>query len=404
MFPMESYDTDALILLRGVLQDEAVASFVRALQNDDIAAYARAEELLLAEDMQNSFAAYLTHKILCDDNLFARRAFAGTLNNDICQAYSHDLAILQDIAKKADNPSGKVALAADSGFPSVRYGKDDDVFGKNWGDGESLQKLVNFYRHNGYGIYIGHKAFTFENKTLKPVRNTSDITLSDLKDYEAEKKAIENNTINFISGLPYSNMLLYGDKGTGKSSTIHAILNKYAEKGLRAVEIPKDQIKDINAVKEVLAGLPFKFFIFIDDLSLEEHDEKVTSLKASLEGSLTEKGANVMIVATSNRRHILKENFSDRENSVHARDTMEEQLSLSDRFGLTVYFSSTGKSEYLSIIRQLAADRKLKTPQDDLFALAERWALLKGGRSPRRARQFIDFAFACEAKNQPIEF
>ncbi len=401
---MESYDTDALILLRGVLQDEAVASFVRALQNDDIAAYARAEELLLAEDMQNSFAAYLTHKILCDDNLFARRAFAGTLNNDICQAYSHDLAILQDIAKKADNPSGKVALAADSGFPSVRYGKDDDVFGKNWGDGESLQKLVNFYRHNGYGIYIGHKAFTFENKTLKPVRNTSDITLSDLKDYEAEKKAIEDNTINFISGLPYSNMLLYGDKGTGKSSTIHAILNKYAEKGLRAVEIPKDQIKDINAVKEVLAGLPFKFFIFIDDLSLEEHDEKVTSLKASLEGSLTEKGANVMIVATSNRRHILKENFSDRENSVHARDTMEEQLSLSDRFGLTVYFSSTGKSEYLSIIRQLAADRKLKTPQDDLFALAERWALLKGGRSPRRARQFIDFAFACEAKNQPIEF
>lgn len=401
---MESYDTDALILLRGVLQDEAVASFVRALQNDDIAAYARAEELLLAEDMQNSFAAYLTHKILCDDNLFARRAFAGTLNNDICQAYSRDLAILQDIAKKADNPSGKVALAADSGFPSVRYGKDDDVFGKNWGDGESLQKLVNFYRHNGYGIYIGHKAFTFENKTLKPVRNTSDITLSDLKDYEAEKKAIEDNTINFISGLPYSNMLLYGDKGTGKSSTIHAILNKYAEKGLRAVEIPKDQIKDINAVKEVLAGLPFKFFIFIDDLSLEEHDEKVTSLKASLEGSLTEKGANVMIVATSNRRHILKENFSDRENSVHARDTMEEQLSLSDRFGLTVYFSSTGKSEYLSIIRQLAADRKLKTPQDDLFALAERWALLKGGRSPRRARQFIDFAFACEAKNQPIEF
>ena len=401
---MESYDTDALILLRGVLQDEAVASFVRALQNDDIAAYARAEELLLAEDMQNSFAAYLTHKILCDDNLFARRAFAGTLNNDICQAYSHDLAILQDIAKKADNPSGKVALAADSGFPSVRYGKDDDVFGKNWGDGESLQKLVNFYRHNGYGIYIGHKAFTFENKTLKPVRNTSDITLSDLKDYEAEKKAIEDNTINFISGLPYSNMLLYGDKGTGKSSTIHAILNKYAEKGLRAVEIPKDQIKDINAVKEVLVGLPFKFFIFIDDLSLEEHDEKVTSLKASLEGSLTEKGANVMIVATSNRRHILKENFSDRENSVHARDTMEEQLSLSDRFGLTVYFSSTGKSEYLSIIRQLAADRKLKTPQDDLFALAERWTLLKGGRSPRRARQFIDFAFACEAKNQPIEF
>ncbi len=401
---MESYDTDTLILLRGVLRDEAIASFVRALHDDDLAAYARAEELLLAEDMQNSFATYLTHKILYDDNLFAHRAFAGTLNDDIRRAYSHDLSVLQNIAKKADNLCGKTALAVSDGFPAIRYGKDDDVFGKNWGDGESLQKLVEFYKHNGYGVYIGHKAFTFENKMLKPVRNTSDITLADLKDYEAEKKAIEDNTFNFVSGLPYSNMLLYGDKGTGKSSTIHAVLNKYAQQGLRAVEIPKDQIKEINAVKEVLAGLPFKFFIFIDDLSLEERDEKVTSLKASLEGSLTEKGANVMIVATSNRRHILKENFSDRENSVHARDTMEEQLSLSDRFGLTVYFSSTGKAEYLSIIRQLAADCDLKMPQADLFALAERWALLKGGRSPRRARQFIDFAFACEAKNQPVEF
>lgn len=157
-------------------------------------------------------------------------------------------------------------------------------------------------------------------------------------------------------------------------------------------------------MKEVLAHLPFKFFLFIDDLSLEERDDKVTSLKASLEGSLNEKGANVMIVATSNRRHIVKENFSDRENSVHAKDTMEEQLSLSDRFGLTVCFSSTGKKEYLSILRQLAADRNLDLPEEELFALAERWALLKGGRSPRRARQFIDYAYACKAKNQPVDF
>ena len=154
----------------------------------------------------------------------------------------------------------------------------------------------------------------------------------------------------------------------------------------------------------MLVGLPFKFFLFIDDLSLEERDDKVTSLKASLEGSLSEKGSNVMIVATSNRRHILKENFSDRENSVHARDTMEEQLSLSDRFGLTVCFSSTGKAEYLSIVRQLAADRKLEIGEEELFALAERWALVKGGRSPRRAKQFIDYVYACTAKQIPIEF
>ena len=197
-------------------------------------------------------------------------------------------------------------------------------------------------------------------------------------------------------------MLLYGDKGTGKSSTVHAMLNKYAQQGLRAVEIRKDQIPEINAVKELLAALPFRFLLFIDDLSLEERDGKVTALKAGLEGSMHEKSSNVMIVATSNRRHILKENFSDRENSVHARDTMEEQLSLSDRFGLTVCFSSTGKAEYLSIVRQLAADAKLQMDENTLFALAERWALSKGGRSPRRAKQFIDYVYACQVKGTEI--
>ena len=183
---------------------------------------------------------------------------------------------------------------------------------------------------------------------------------------------------------------------------MHAVLNKYAHEGLRAVEIPKEQVKEINALKELLAELPLKFLIFIDDLSLEENDEKVTSLKASLEGSMNEMADNVMIVATSNRRHILKENFSDRENSVHARDTMEEQLSLSDRFGLTVLFSSTGKREYLSIIRQLAIDCKLGMDEEKLFSLAERWAIDKGGRSPRRAKQFIDYVFACLSKNSEI--
>ena len=172
-------------------------------------------------------------------------------------------------------------------------------------------------------------------------------------------------------------MLLYGDKGTGKSSTVHAMLNKYAGKGLRCVEIPKEQICLINKVKEVLSALPFKFILFIDDLSLEERDEKVTALKAGLEGSIHERSANVMIAATSNRRHIVKENFSDRENSVHARDTMEEQLSLSDA--------------------------RIEIPDEELCSLAERWALVKGGRSPRRAKQFIDYVYSCLAKHIPID-
>ena len=400
---MEKPGTQELILLRNVMQNRAVSTFTQAICADDPSAYAVAAEALLEDDMLHSFAAYLTDKILHSDNLFARRSFANTLTQDIRTAYAHDLRILQSLTFRAENPPQKIAAAVADGFPAISRG-EDGILGKQWDSDETLDKLREFHKHNGYGIFIGHKAFTFENGQLKPVYNTSSITLSDLKDYEAEKKAVVDNTLSFLSGLPYSNMLLYGDKGTGKSSTIHAVLNQYAEKGLRAVEISKDRLKEISDVKEVLAELPFKFILFIDDLSLEERDEKVTSLKASLEGSLSEKGANVMIVATSNRRHILKENFSDRENSVHARDTMEEQLSLSDRFGLTVCFSSTGKAEYLSIVRQLAQDRKLTLPDEELCALAERWALIKGGRSPRRARQFIDYAYACTAKNIPIEF
>lgn len=400
---MEKPGTQELILLRNVMQNRAVSTFTQAICADDPSAYAVAAEALLEDDMLHSFAAYLTDKILHSDNLFARRSFANTLTQDIRTAYAHDLRILQSLTFRAENPPQKIAAAVADGFPAISRG-EDGILGKQWDSDETLDKLCEFHKHNGYGIFIGHKAFTFENGQLKPVYNTSSITLSDLKDYEAEKKAVVDNTLSFLSGLPYSNMLLYGDKGTGKSSTIHAVLNQYAEKGLRAVEISKDRLKEISDVKEVLAELPFKFILFIDDLSLEERDEKVTSLKASLEGSLSEKGANVMIVATSNRRHILKENFSDRENSVHARDTMEEQLSLSDRFGLTVCFSSTGKAEYLSIVRQLAQDRKLTLPDEELCALAERWALIKGGRSPRRARQFIDYAYACTAKNIPIEF
>ena len=392
---MAQINTEEIILLNNVFRDEAVAAFLDGYRNNNGRRKAEAYALLLGSDSEGEFADYLARRILFDDNLFARRAFEGTLTPHIAEAYRHDLSILQRVAKLA-------APSEQDGGLSVCYGKGDPLFGKDWDSDQTLAQIEEFYRKNGYGIFIGHKAFTFENGALAPVRNTSDISLSDLKDYETEKRLIEDNIVNFLQKLPFSNMLLYGDKGTGKSSTVHAMLNKYAEKGLRAVEIRKDQIKDINAVKELLAALPFRFILFIDDLSLEERDGNVTALKAGLEGSMHEKSSNVMIVATSNRRHIVKENFSDRENSVHARDTMEEQLSLSDRFGLTVCFSSTGKAEYLSIVRQLARDAAIALDENDLFALAERWALVKGGRSPRRAKQFVDYVYACQSKGTEI--
>lgn len=401
---MENIHTERLIILRGVLRDEAVSAFARAVEKDAPEDYAHAYFLLLERDMQNSFAAHVADVAVGTENLFAVRAFEGRLGKDIRAAAAHDLRVLQKLAASADSLPPNIEKAVREGLPKIGRGAPPAPFGNNWGSDAALDALSAFHKENGYGIFIGNKAFTFAEGKLKPVRNTPDVTLRDLKDYEAEKKAVEDNIVSFIGGLPYSNMLLYGDKGTGKSSTVHAMLNKYAERGLRAVEIPKEQICSINDIKELLASLPFKFILFIDDLSLEEEDEKVTALKAGLEGSIHEKSANVMIAATSNRRHILKEKFSDRDNSVHARDTMEEQLSLSDRFGLTVCFSSTGKAEYLSIVAQLAADAGLRMPEAELSALAERWALVKGGRSPRRAKQFVNYLYSCHAKNTNPDF
>lgn len=400
---MRSIHTERLILLGKVLENPAIAAYADAVRGDDPAGYANAYSLLLRDGMQNSLSACIENAVLRDENLFSVRSFSDGADPDVTAAFLYDLNTLQRLAESADDLPPAIREAIDEGLPKIGCGKSDALFGEIWATEKTAANLAAFYKKNGYGIFIGNKAFTFERGALVPVRNTSNISLADLKDYEQEKRAVEDNVISFLEGLPYSNMLLYGDKGTGKSSTIHAVLNKYADRGLRAVEIPKSQIGEINELKELLASLPFRFLIFIDDLSLEERDEKVTCLKASLEGSMNEKSANVMIAATSNRRHILKENFSDRENSVHARDTMEEQLSLSDRFGLTVCFSSTGKAEYLSIVRQLAADVQIPLSDEELCSLAERWAIVKGGRSPRRAKQFIDYVFACCAKKIEID-
>ena len=198
-------------------------------------------------------------------------------------------------------------------------------------------------------------------------------------------------------------MLLYGDRGTGKSSTVHAMLNRYFESGLRIVELNKENMLDLPKLRQILSSNPLRFIIFIDDLSLNEGDDKISGLKAALEGSVAGKTDNTMIVATSNRRHIVKESLSDRENSVHVNDSLQEQLSLSDRFGITVLFSSTGKAEYLSIVAGLCADYKIEY-NEHIADLAERWALSKGGRSPRRARQFADLALSCIKKHEEIGF
>ena len=209
--------------------------------------------------------------------------------------------------------------------------------------------------------------------------------------YEREKGVILENTRALLEGLPAANILLTGDAGTGKSSTIKAVANELAGEGLRILEVRKEQLREIPALLDELTRNPLKFVIFIDDLSFSAQDDNFAALKAILEGSVSAKSDNVVIYATSNRRHLVRERFSDREgDDVHLSDTIQEIISLSDRFGIRVTFLRPDKEAYLEIVRRLAAEEGLDVDEEELALEAERFATRRGGRSARGARQFVD--------------
>lgn len=377
----------ALTVLAGILSDPLIAAFALADGKKSRAQFLRR---LYERGAEEAFAAYVAQAVLEDESVFSRTCAAMRRpSRYVTEAFTADLALLREA----------LAETEEDGFC---LGKAPAPFGDAWDEG-TVRRLAAFYKKHGYGRYLAHGAFRFQGGELVPILSPSETALTDLKGYEREKAEVRDNFENFVEGLPYADMLLYGDRGTGKSSTVHAMVNLFHDKKLRLVEIAKENVLALPALKTRLADEPMKFVVFIDDFSLQEGDDRVSTLKAALQGSMEGHVGNVMIVATSNRRHIVEENFSSRANSVHAGDSEEELLSLSDRFGITVLFAATNKQEYLSIVRALALDAGLKTPWETLEALAERWALVRGGRSPRRARQFVDHAYACEKKGVPLE-
>lgn len=257
-----------------------------------------------------------------------------------------------------------------------------------------FKNLVQSYIKNGCGVYGKAKAYSWNerNKTLEPLYSPSPVRLTDLKNYDDEKTAVIKNTEAFIKGLPATNVLLYGDRGTGKSSTVQALINEYYGTDLRLIELGKNAVSDLKQVLTAVARIKFKFIIFIDDLSFTENGgDDFAALKAALEGGLL-KTKNTLVYATSNRRHLIKESLADRAGTdVHLSDTIEEQLSLSDRFGIIVTYLNPSKSEFIDILKQLLSDRKIEADEKELETKAERYAIKKGGRSPRAAKQLADF-------------
>lgn len=263
---------------------------------------------------------------------------------------------------------------------------------------EMKATLTLFYKEYGVGKFGLHKSFRIVHKEdgvhVEPILNIAHVKLSDLVGYELAKKKLTDNTEAFVNGKKANNCLLYGDAGTGKSSSIKGIVNEYYDRGLRIIEVYKHQFQDLNDVISQIKNRNYRFIIYMDDLSFEDFEIEYKYLKAVIEGGLEKKPENVLIYATSNRRHLVREKFSDkeeREDDLHRGDTVAEKLSLVSRFGVTIYFGSPDKKQFQQIVKTLAERHGIVMEEEKLLLEANKWELSHGGLSGRTAQQFIDY-------------
>lgn len=398
----------SLSIFRGIMKRTVPRAFYRLLcalddkPCDFLNVYGEFFSLIAERGCSDSLAYALTEAALFDENIFTRAA-AGGRHNDLpdevlnavkrdCEAILAAADLSSEDVLRAYSHFNEIAPVA-SFLPKWECGECAESF--KMFDG-SLDTVARWYRENGCGMFARYKAFVWRDGDIQPVTHHDTISLDDFTGYERQRNKVVANTEAFIAGKSCNNCLLYGDMGTGKSSTVKAIANRYRRDGLRIVEIPKERLIDFPLLVEKIAALPMKFIIFIDDLSFQSQDQSYTTLKAVLEGGLSSRPDNALIYATSNRRHIVKEKLSDRAfevDDINTRDNMQETLSLSDRFGLAVCFTVPAKKDYIDIVLALAKERGLNIPPDELAAGAERFALARGGRSPRCAKQYIESLF-----------
>lgn len=336
----------------------------------------------------------LLRSIHCDTN-----ALTNTIDHptqQVIDAASHDVRTLSnllavsgtELLDTAKSIFGQ-ALPSIAALPTFASGS-----ALPFADGNGLR---TYYQEKGFGFFAGATFYAVDKEKLVPVVHPDPVRLTDLKGYAHQKAQILTNTRAFLAGRAANNILLYGDKGTGKSSTVKAVVNEYAKEGLKIVELSVTQISLFPMICTYAAHSPYKIIVFLDDLTFEREDDNFAALKAFIEGGLTGKPDNLILYATSNRRHLIRERFTDREgDDVHRRDTLETVTSLSDRFGLEITFSVPERDEYLMIIDQLAEDCGITMDKEQLHLLAERFALRRNGRSPRTARQFIQMQLAQE--------
>ena len=380
----------SLAVFRGVLKNHVIEKLLKLL--NDISDNTAGQNILINEYSEfaselykygDNLTEYLLKIVLEDENIYMLKKGCGEEISDILEdCLANELLTLQSLSQIS--PDDIIKYIGYSGF-MPKWKTEDSDFRKIYS--ERIQNINKF----GYGIYSNNHIFIIRDGKIKPVSYPDNTRLSQLSGYEMQRQTVIDNTIALINGKPANNVLLYGDCGTGKSSTVKAIANEYKDRGLRLIELKKKQLHEIPLIVETVNRNPLKFILFIDDLSFTENDDDFAALKAILEGSVSSSAENLVIYATSNRRHLIKESFSTRAgDDIHFNDTMQELLSLSDRFGIRVVFEKPDKKLYLSVVEDLARLYKIDMPIETVKSKAEVFALERGGRSPRVAKQFIE--------------
>lgn len=385
----------SMTVFRDMLEDPVIGALVRCLERTSgidrfVPAYSEFVSRLYKAGYV-SLAEYIRDRVFDSDNVYIRLMGEGTLPDKVL--LDSTALDLDTLSCAAGLEPSKLMEEAGCNLSLARFeGKKLNL------TNEYAQRARDVSRF-GYGVYASHRMFHWQGGKVVPVRTPDPVRLSELIDYQAEKKVILDNTHALLDGKPAANMLLTGDAGTGKSSTVKAVVNELWQEGLRIVEIRKEQLHEIPGILDELNCNPLKFILFIDDLSFQRNDDNFSALKAMLEGSVSAKSRNIVIYATSNRRHLVKETSADREGEdIHRQDAMQEAASLSERFGLRVTFQRPSKETYLNIVRELAKKDGLSIPDEELCAGAERFALGRSARSARAARQYVDSLLSGEER------
>jgi len=424
-----------LAVLRGILASEPARDFLELLgllagehpEPPTVAdAFGRLWGGLAVEDnrlLPDAWQAHLAGRLLDGENPFSLGAEAGRLAPTLLEQTRRDLGTLRslfDLDAEAllgmvedavpglfgvwtpwRDPENSLEADADGKDPlgEVRRSLARKLAapGANWA--EFAEALADHHAAHGAGLFGRYRAFRWEDGALRAVVRPDPVRLSSLVGYGREREPLLENTRRLLAGFPSHHALLYGPPGTGKSSTVKAVLNEYAARGLRLVELAKEDLRELPRVLAALRGRGLRFVLFVDDLSFEEHEVEYKALKALLEGSVEEPPGNVRVYATSNRRNLIRERFSDRDegggalpdnDDVHPYDTMREKLSLSARFGLRLTFPAPDQKRYLEIVTGLVRERGVKVPEEELRKRAVLWDRWHTGRSGRTARQFVD--------------